>query len=213
MSVQVLPRVAVQSRRIDLRVVVGLLLFIIGVLATSSLIRQAKQRTPVLVVAHSLQPGDTLTPNDLRVAELGLASGVATVPANNLNSVLGRVLTSPVEAGQVLSPGAISDGSSLAAGQVALSVPVAPAHAAGGSLRSGEHVMLLGTEDPDRPTAHTRVLLSSVEVIAVVTAEGPGIEPNLTVTLAVGTHDAPSVVQAANSGVLDLVLLPPQGSP
>jgi Flp pilus assembly protein CpaB len=154
-----------------------------------------------------------LTPNDLRVAELGLASGVATVPANNLNSVVGRVLTSPVEAGQVLSPGAISDGSSLAAGQVALSVPVAPAHAAGGSLRSGERVMLLGTEDPDRPTARTRVLLSSVEVIAVVSARGPGIEPNLTVTLAVRTHDAPSVVQAANSGALDLVLLPPQGSP
>jgi Flp pilus assembly protein CpaB len=212
MSAQVLPRAAVQTRRVDLRIVVGLLLFIVGVLATSSLIRQAKQRSPVLVVARSLQPGDTLGSKDLRVAELGLASGVATLPATALDSVVGHVLTSPVEAGQVLAPGAISEGPSLAMGQVALSVPVAPAHAAGGSLRSGERVMLLGTEDPDRPTARTKVLLPSVQVIAVAAAQGPGVEPNLTVTLAVGTHDAQSVVQAANSGVLDLVLLPPKGS-
>jgi Flp pilus assembly protein CpaB len=150
--------------------------------------------------------------NDLRVAELGLASGVVTVPAADVNSVAGHVLTSPVEAGQVLAPGAISAGPSLATGQVALSVAVAPAHAVGGSLRSGERVMLLGTEDPDRPTARTTVLLPSVQVIAVATAQGPGVEPNLTVTLAVGTRDAQSVVQAANSGVLDLVLLPPKGS-
>jgi Flp pilus assembly protein CpaB len=212
MSAQVLPRAAAQTRRIDLRIVVGLLLFIVGVLATSSLIRQAKQRSPVLVVARSLQPGDTMGSSDLRVAELGLASGVATVPAADVNSVVGHALTSPVEAGQVLAPGAISQAPALATGQVALSVPVAPAHAAGGSLRSGERVMLLGTEDPDRPTARTTVLLPSVQVIAVATAQGPGVEPNLTVTLAVGTRDAQSVVQAANSGVLDLVLLPPKGS-
>jgi Flp pilus assembly protein CpaB len=213
MSAQVLPRAAVRTRRIDLRVVVGVLLFIVGVLATSGLIRQAKQRTPVLVVARSLQPGATLGSNDLRVAELGLTSGVATVPAAAVNSVVGHVLTSPVEAGQVLAPGAISAGPSLPTGQVALSVAVAPAHAAGGNLRSGQRVMLLGTENPDRSTARTTVLLASVEVVAVTAAQGPGVEPNLTVTLAVRAAAAQSVVQAANSGVLDLVLLPATGSP
>lgn len=213
MSAQVLPRAAVRTRRIDLRIVVGLLLFVVGVLATSGLIRQAKERTPVLVAAHSLEPGDTVGSEDLRVAEMGLATGVATLSADELDSVVGQVLTSPIEAGQVLAPGAISSGPSLGAGEVALSVAVAPSRAAGGSLRSGDRVMLLGTQDPDRPTARTSVLLPSVEIIAVDEAQGPGVEPSLTVTLAVGTDDAQSVVQAANSGVLDLVLLPSEESP
>lgn len=212
MSTQALPRAIARTRRIDLRVVVGLLLFIVGILATSGLVRQAKERTPVLVAARSLEPGETLQSEDLRVAEMGLASGVATVSADDLDSVVGQELTSPVEAGQVLAPGAIASGPSFSAGQVALSVAVAPSRAAGGSLRSGDRVMLLGTEDPDRPTARTTILLSSVEVISVDEAQGPGVEPNLTVTLAVEQDDAPAVVQAANSGVLDLVLLPSGGS-
>lgn len=212
MSAQVLPRAAVRTRRIDLRIVVGLLLFVVGVLATSGLIRQAKERTPVLVVTRALEPGEILGSEDLRVAEMGLASGIATVSADDLDSVVGGILTSPLEAGQVLAPGAISGGPSLSTEQVAMSVAVAPSRAAGGNLRSGDRVMLLGTEDPDRPTARTTVLLPSVEVVAVDEAQGPGVDPNLTVTLAVGANDAQSVVQAANSGVLDLVLLPPEGS-
>ncbi|MGH2730226.1 MAG: Flp pilus assembly protein CpaB [Actinomycetota bacterium] len=208
MSTQALPRAIARTRRVDLRVVVGLLLFIVGILATSGLVRQAKERTPVLVATRPLEAGETLGPEDLRVAELGLGSGVATVAANELDTVIGRVLTAPLEAGQVLAPGAAASGPSLAAGQVAVSVAVAPAHAAGGSLRAGDRVMLLGTTEPDRPTARTTVLLSEVEVIAVGQEDGPGADPNLTVTLAVSADDASSVVQAANSGVLDLVLLP-----
>lgn len=113
----------------------------------------------------------------------------------------------------MLAPRAISSGPSLSDGQVALSVAVPPSRAAGGSLRSVDRVMLLGTQDPDRPTTRTTMLLSSVEIIAIDEAQGPGVEPGLTVTLAVGTDDAQSVVQAANSGVLDLVLLPSEESP
>lgn len=208
MSTQALPRAIARTRRIDLRVVVGLLLFIVGILATSGLVRQAKERTPVLVATRQLEAGETLRSEDMRVAELGLGSGVAIISAHELDAVVGQVLTAPLEAGQVLAPGAVASGQSLAAGQVAVSVAVAPSHAAGGSLRAGDRVMLLGTTEPDRPTARTTVLLSEVEVIAVGREDGPGADPNLTVTLAVSADDASSVVQAANSGVLDLVLLP-----
>jgi Flp pilus assembly protein CpaB len=208
MSTQALPRAIARTRRFDLRVVVGLLLFIVGILATSGLVRQAKERTPVLVATRPLEAGETLGSEDLRVAELGLGSGVATVSANELDAVVGRVLTAPLEAGQVLAPGVAASGPSLGAGQVAVSVAVAPSHAAGGSLRPGDRVMLLGTAEPDRPTARTTVLLSEVEVVAVGQEDGPGADPNLTVTLAISVNDASSVVQAANSGVLDLVLLP-----
>ncbi|MGH2383378.1 MAG: hypothetical protein ACRDG7_19475, partial [Candidatus Limnocylindria bacterium] len=54
----------------------------------------------------------------------------------------------------------------------------------------------------------TSVLLSEVEVVAVTQEQGPAADPLLTVTLAVSSDDAAAVAQAANSGVLDLALLP-----
>jgi Flp pilus assembly protein CpaB len=206
------PRAIARSRRIDMRVVVGLLLFFVGILATSGIIRQAQERTPVLVAAHSLEPGHTIEKSDLRVAEIGLSPGIASLSANQLEAVEGSVLSAPLEAGQVMTPGAVGAGPALNAGQVAISVGVAPQHAAGGRLRSGDRVQLLATEDPDRPTARTSLLLSDVEVIAVHQEQGPAADPILTVTLAVSSDDATAVAQAANSGVLDLALLPTEES-
>jgi Flp pilus assembly protein CpaB len=210
MSAQALPRAIARSRRIDMRVVVGLLLFSVGILATSGIIRQAQERTPVLVAARSLEPGHTMEQGDLRVAEIGLGPGIASLPASELESVEGGVLRAPLEPGQLMTPGAVAAGPALSGGQVAISVGVAPQHAAGGSLRSGDRVQLLATEDPDQPTARTSRLLSAVEVIAVHQEQGPAADPLLTVTLAVSSDDASAVAQAANSGVLDLALRPPK---
>jgi Flp pilus assembly protein CpaB len=212
MSAQALPRAVARTRRIDIRVVLGLLLFALGVLASSRLISQAQERTPVLVAARGLQPGHTIEAGDLRVAEIGLSPGVASLSASELDALVGRVLTAPVQEGQVMTPGTIASGPSLAAGEVAISVGVAPQHAAGGSLRSGDRVALLATEDPNRPTARTSVLLSDIEVIAVQEEQGSAVDPLQTVTLAVAYDDAAAVAQAANSGVLDLALLPKQDS-
>lgn len=212
MSAQALPRAIARSRRIDMRVVVGLLLFSVGILATSGIIRQAQERTPVLIAARSLEPGHTIEKSDLRVAEIGLSSRIASLSANELEAVEGSVLIAPLEAGQVMTPGAVAAGPALSAGQVAISVGVAPQHAAGGSLRSRDRVQLLATEDPDRPTARTSLLLSDVEVITVYQEQGPAADPLLTVTLAVSSDDATAVAQAANSGVLDLALLPTEES-
>lgn len=208
MGAQALPRAIARTRRIDMRVVLGLLLFTVGILATSGLIRQAQQRMPVLVATRALEPGHTIEEGDLRAAEVGLGPGVASVPAQELGLVEGQVLAAPVEEGQIVAPGAVSAGPSVSTGQVALSVGVTPQHAVGGSLRSGDRLQLLATEDPDRPTARTSVLLSDVEVVAVSQEQGPAADPLLTVTLAVDSDDAAAVAQAANSGVLDLALLP-----
>lgn len=203
-----LPRAVARSRRIDLRVVVGLLLFLAGILATSGIIRQANERSTVLVAAANLEAGHALQPGDLQVAEIGLGAGVASIDADELDALSGRVLAGPVESGQILSPSTIAAGPPLDADEVAISVAVPPAHAVGGTLQSGNRVAVLATREPERALARTTVLLSGVRVIAVLHPEGAGADPSLTVTLAVSTDDAAAIAQAANSGVIDLVLLP-----
>ncbi|MDQ3963591.1 MAG: Flp pilus assembly protein CpaB [Actinomycetota bacterium] len=208
MSAQAIPRAAVRARRVDLRVVAGLLLFVLGILGTTGLVREANERTPVLVAARALAPGETVQPSDLRVAEVGLAPGVATVPAADVQSLVGRMVTTAVEEGQVIPPAVVAETFPAAEEKVAVSVEVPPARAAGGTVSPGDRVMLFATKDPGRPLAQTTMLLSSVEVLAVEAAEGPGVQPTLTVTLGVLPENAQRVVQATNAGIVDLVLLP-----
>ncbi len=53
-----LPRAHVRLRRVDLRVAVGVLLMLVAVFGGASLIKSAQARTPVLVAARAVQPGE-----------------------------------------------------------------------------------------------------------------------------------------------------------
>jgi Flp pilus assembly protein CpaB len=69
------PQAAARARRIDLRVLLGLALLLAGVLGTLAIVQQAGQRSPVLVMARSVQAGQVIGAEDVRVAELGTAPG------------------------------------------------------------------------------------------------------------------------------------------
>jgi hypothetical protein len=66
---------ASRLRRIDLRVVVGLAVLLAGVVGTLGIVRQAGERTPVLVMARDVPAGEVIGVQDVRAAELGLAPG------------------------------------------------------------------------------------------------------------------------------------------
>ena len=127
MTSSAVPRSPVRLRRIDLRVVIGLALLLAGVLGTVAVVERAGQRVPVLVVAREVPAGQVVGDQDVRVAELGLAPGVATLGVGDRGRVVGRVASVPLAAGQVLPPAAMVDGGpALGAGRVAMSVAVAP---------------------------------------------------------------------------------------
>src|SRR6266568_2143535 len=90
MTSTVVPQTAARMRRIDLRVLLGLALLLAGVLGTLAIIQQAGQRTPVLVMARSVQAGQVIGAEDVRVAELGIASGVVTLAAGDRARIVGR---------------------------------------------------------------------------------------------------------------------------
>jgi Flp pilus assembly protein CpaB len=201
-------------RRIDLRVLVGLALLLAGVLGTLAIIQQAGQRIPVLVMAHSVQAGQVIGADDVRVAELGTAPGVATLGARERARVVGRRAAVPLERGQVLGPAVVADGPALSPGQVAMSLAVAPEHAAAGQLRAGDQVAVVASGEPDQPSGEvgSGVLLSPVQVLSVLPqgTEGGG-GGKLLVSLAVRPSQAGLLARAAQ-GTVDLVLLPAGGS-
>jgi Flp pilus assembly protein CpaB len=209
MASTVAPRSAARLRRLDLRVVIGLALLLAGVVGTVGVVQAAGERTPVLVMARDVPAGQLIGELDVRVAELGLAPGVATLGVHDRGRVVGRVASAPLVAGQVLDPAVIADPSPIQAGQVLMSVAVAPEHAAAGTLRAGDQVAVVASSPPEQPTAgRAAVLLSPVPVISVSSAtEEAGGDGKLLVSLAVPEEQAAPLAQAAH-GTLDLVLLP-----
>jgi hypothetical protein len=84
MTSTAVPRSTARLRRIDLRVVIGLALLLAGVLGTVAVVQRAGQRVPVLVVAREVPAGQVVGDQDVRVAELGLAPGVATLESTTV---------------------------------------------------------------------------------------------------------------------------------
>jgi len=207
MASRAVPRSAARLRRFDLRVVIGLALLLAGVVGTVGMVQRAGQRTPVLVMARDVPAGQVIGELDVRVAELGLAPGVAALGIRDRGRVVGQVAGVPLAAGQVLGPAAVAAAPPLAAGQVLMSVAVAAEHAVSGSLRAGDRVAVVASSAPDQPSTRAEVLLSPVPVIAVLAPDpDAGGDGKLLVSLAVPQEQAPALAQATH-GTVDLVLL------
>jgi Flp pilus assembly protein CpaB len=125
---------------------------------------------------------------------------------------VGRVASVPLGAGQVLSLNAVAEGPTLAPGQVAMSLALAPEHAAAGALRPGDRVAVVASAKPGDTSAgvggRSGIVLSPVRVLSVLDqADDSGSGQTLLVTLAVRAEQAGLLAQAAE-GTVDLALLP-----
>lgn len=201
-----LPRAHVRLRRIDLRVAVGLLLMLVAIFGGASLIRTAQARTPVLVAAGAVQPGEVIKPSDVRVAELSLSGGVAYLPASMRDQIVGRVATEPLWDGKLLGPNSISQAPPLPPGTVAMSLMLKADHAVAGSLRPGDNVAVIASTAPGRDAQQTTILLTSVPVLAVSRAQ-PQDGGGVIVTLRLRLEQARALAAARAAGSVDLVLL------
>ena len=201
-----LPRAHVRLRRIDLRVAVGVLLMLVAVFGGASLIRTAQARTPVLIAAGSVQPGEVIEAGDVRIAELSLSGGVAYLPASMRSQIVGRVAAEPLWDGKVLGPNSLSQSPPLPAGTVAMSLMLKPEAAVAGGIRPGDNVAVITSTAPGRGAQQTTILFTSVPVLAVTRAEiedGGGV----VVTLRLRLEEARALAAARAAGTVDLVLL------
>jgi Flp pilus assembly protein CpaB len=198
-------------RRLDLRVAIGLLLMTVAVLGGASLIRTAQARTPALVAAGSVQPGEVIEASDLRVVEISAPTGVAYLPASMRGEIEGRVAAEPLWEGKVLAPESVADAPPLVAGTVAITLLLPPESAVGGEVRAGDRVAVLSSPGANEAATNqegsTTILLTEAPVLSVrqaSTAEGEG----LLVTLTLRLEEARAVAEARATGRLDLALLP-----
>jgi Flp pilus assembly protein CpaB len=132
-------------------------------------------------------------------------------------------LGEPIHAQQLLARAQVADRLSLAADQVAITIPARPESAVDGRLRPGDVIQVLVTvSDKSRNNeAHTRLVLPRAQVFEVgrdqplsgsssTSDVDGGVRGSIaSVTLAVTADEARQLAEARRTGELDIVLLPP----
>jgi hypothetical protein len=101
------PRRVATPSWLDLRLVLGVVLVLVAVLVGAVVFSRADRRYPVVVAGRDLAAGTVLHQDDLRMAQVQVP-GRDSVYVTELTSAVGRRLTRPVQAGELVPAGAVA---------------------------------------------------------------------------------------------------------
>lgn len=205
------PKTALRIRRMDMRVVVGVILMLFAIGGTASLVQRAQGRIPALLAARAVEAGEVIEISDLRIADISVSGGIAYLAASRQSEVVGQIAAEPLSPGEVLTRQAVVTKASLPPGYVSMSVALKPQRAAAGSIRAGDHVAVISSPSTDR-NEPTTILFTDVVVQSVLkaqTSEGSG----LVIALRIRLEEARALAEAQAKGAIDLVLLSKESGP
>ncbi len=207
--------------RLDVRALVGILLMLVATGGSIAVWTAEQDTRSVLVLARDLPAGATLSQGDVTVSRARLDDPVyeATVPASQLNSIVGRQLAEPVHANQLLGRASISTRPRLEPGAMVMAIPVRTDAAAGGRIRAGDAVQVFGTNS--KQDGSTRVVLQRAIVYDVGREQSSSFNTSTGsqtttlgavtwITLIVNQDEATRLAQARWTSDMDVTLLAPQ---
>lgn len=213
------PRPLRRPRIWDWRLLASLVLILVSIGGILNLLNRADDTRPVLVATRNLPAGAVIGPGDLAEARVAIDDRLyaAAIPGGQAAQTIGKTLTAPAYADQVLVRAQVAGGNGLVGDQVAMTVAVKPEVAVGGRLRAGDEVRVLVTTDKGQPTVATRVVLDRALIYAVGVEEplrgigaGSGSDreagPLASATLILTPEQAEELAKAKWSGEIDIVL-------
>lgn len=214
-------------RRLDLRLLTGLLLALIALGGSLAFWSTTRDTRDVLVLTRDLPAGSILTSADLTTTAIRMDEAVyqAAVPAGDLAAITGKQLAGPGYAHQLLVRAQLATHPLAQAGQVVATIAVTPESADGGHLQPGDAVQVLVTTGKGTPQVQTRVVLTRAVVAdlgfdqatAVLgssrTDSTSGAGTIRWIALVVSPEEAQQLATAKWSGELDVLLLPAVAEP
>ncbi|MBN9606143.1 MAG: hypothetical protein J0G30_05985 [Actinomycetales bacterium] len=193
-----------RRRRIDARLVIGLVLVLASVAGVVALVAAVDRRVPVFAAAHAIAPGERLDEGALVLRQVALdgAGGLYLTPGAGLDDA---VALAPIREGELVALSAVG-----AAGELdAASVVLALASPLSASVEPGDRVDIWiatpaesGITAADAgPPAPPAVLVADAVVVRVVADDGlVGSKERLGVEVLVPRDRVARVVQALADG-------------
>lgn len=207
----VLPALPRQRRRRML--LLGLLLVVAGALAAGYVYSGMSDRVAVVQVARDVPIGTQLTAGDLATARVATDAGVATIPARQLEQVVGRFAGVDLRHGTLLSASQLTSQPSPRAGQQVVPVAVKVAQLPARGLAPGDQVLVIATpgqdgQDQTAGSGGEAALLGQDTPASVDQVSGVDADGNVRVDLLVAAGVGPAIAKQASTGRIGFVLTP-----
>jgi Flp pilus assembly protein CpaB len=144
--------------------IAGLAAFALNV----NLLRSQQAVTMVAVAARPLMVGQEFSADMVRFVEVGSDTDIvsALIDEAEVTALEGRIVTNPIPEGSPLTVDSLTPTATDTSLPRAISIPVAPERAGGGTLRAGEYVDIIAVAG-----GRARYVVTGVEVVAVPTLE------------------------------------------
>lgn len=191
---------------INLRTILGLILFFSALLAGQRFLEEARTTVSVWSSTRNLPQDHVLSPDDLDLVEARLPASVLTRYVVADESLEGAILTRAIGEGELIAAEWVTL-EQVTDTSRSMTIPVAPEHAVGGALKPGYRVDVFATFDAGDLRAKTSLLLRGAEVLEVVQAGGLTLSEDslVGVTVSVSPEDAARVAFAIRTAEIDLV--------
>ncbi len=207
-----------RPRWLDTRLVLGLLLVLVSVVAGARLLRGADAATPVWVVTRDLAAGTTLREGDLEPGRVRLFGDASRYVLAQGPGPVGYVLARGVGARELLPASGLLPPEEAARARREVAVPVEPGHLPD-DLAAGQQVDVYvtpgarsGSSGRTEARGDTRLVLAHVPVASRAREQTAAARAQV-VVLSVAERDAPALVAALQTGAIDLVRLPRGAEP
>jgi Flp pilus assembly protein CpaB len=190
---------------INLRTVLGLLLFCVAFLAGQRVLDTSRVTVAVWSATRDLGADSVIGEDDITAVDVKLPDDAIALYAPASDDLVGTILSRPVRAGEIIPAEAVATAPEIATGR-SMTIPVTPEHANGGALRPGDRIDVFATFDAGDVRARTTLLVRAVEVLDVVTAGGivGGTESAVGITVAVTPEDAARLAFAIRTAEIDV---------
>jgi flagella basal body P-ring formation protein FlgA len=197
---------AIPGRRNPKWIALGVVALCLGGLLSYVIYASVATQTAVVAVATTVYRGETLDATDLTTVTIGsVAAGVQTVPAAELDGLIGQKAVYDLVAGSILPAGAVAKVTAPAAGRAVVGVRMASGRAPLGLLTPGSPVRLVAIPptgaDPTSKDPYTGKTFLGRVVSQVNGVDGNSVVVNVDVLAA----QAPAVASLGAQERLALV--------
>lgn len=194
----------VKRRRRPWLWVVSVLLIALGALLVGSVVNTLKTTVPVVAAAQEILRGNTITVENLIVVEVNPDPGLRTIPAAELDSLVGQTAMFDIPQGSLVVPGSAGGEVVPQEGDSLVGVALTPPQMPSGGLKPGQLVQLVSTPRQGDDLTDTAAVIS---VEAVVVSTAPVQDTNLTVVnVTVAAEQAEQLVGLSATGRAALIV-------
>lgn len=192
------PRV-VNNRRVRTGgVLLGVLLLVLGAALSGLALLSATRTSAYLAVSRPVQVGSQITAADLTTVELSGGQGLSAIPANQINSVIGRHAAVTLYPGTLIAAAELNNQTLLRANEAEIGIRASNLT----FVKPGDQIQLVPLNTANGAVAGTISFNATV-----IDVGAPGSDGSVSLHVAVSATEAPAILAYSNGG-LGVVLKP-----